>query len=332
MSKINGYRAGVFGLLVLAGAISWAQETTSESNPMCITLDEQSLSVYNQGKMVLCYRYGDVAFKGYVQELFTPGGVNILRDSPHDHVHHHALMYAVTIDGVNFWEEQQLPGKQVHRSWCDSKIDQHNKRPRARITEKIDWVNPPTKQVMLKEERTIEAVAVNELGGTLVNWTGEFKLPPGKEQATIGGGHYHGLGMRFLESMDKGKEKRFFNASGKAGEVYRGTEKLVSASWCAFSAKADGKPVTVAMFAHPDNVRYPATWFTMTEPFVYLSATMEVYKNPYILQAGEKLVLRYGVMVWDGSAGEEKIGKAYQNWIKNFSQTKTKPNKETDND
>ena len=282
--------AGVVGLLILAAAICWAQEKNGDSNPMSITLDDNNLSVYNHDRLVLRYRYGDVSFKPYAQELFTPGGVNILRDSPHDHVHHHALMYAVTVDGVNFWEEQQGPGKQEHRSWCDSKVDRHNKRPRAIVTEKIDWVNPPTKQVMLTEERTIEAAAVSESGGTLVNWTGEFKLPLGKEQATIGGAHYHGLGMRFPESMDKGG--KFFNASGKAGEVYRGTERLVPASWCAFSAEAKGKPVTVAMFAHPDNVRYPTTWFTMTEPFAYLSATMEVYKEPYVLKAGEKLVLR----------------------------------------
>ena len=330
MNKINGCIAGIVGLLILAAAICWAQETSDDSNPMCITLDENNLSVYNQDRLVMRYRYGDVPFKPYAQELFTPGGVNILRDSPHDHVHHHALMYAVNIDGVNFWEEQQSPGKQVHRSWCDSKIDRHNKRPRASFMEKIDWVNPPTQQVMLTEERTIEALAVGESGATLVNWTGEFKLPPGNDQATIGGAHYHGLGMRFLESMDKGG--KFFNAAGKAGEVYRGTERLVPASWCAFSAEAAGKPVTVAMFAHPDNTQQPTTWFTMTEPFAYLSATLEVYKNPYVIKAGEKMVLHYGVMVWDGAAGEEKIEKAYQNWVKNISQKKTKPDKENDND
>ena len=32
--------------------------------------------------------------------------------------------------------------------------------------------------------------------------------------------------------------------------------------------------MTVAMFDHPTNVRHPANWFTMTEPFAYLCATL----------------------------------------------------------
>ena len=32
-------------------------------------------------------------------------GENLLRDAPHDHLHHHALMYGIRVNGVNFWEE-----------------------------------------------------------------------------------------------------------------------------------------------------------------------------------------------------------------------------------
>ena len=322
MGQIPGRILWVGLFIFLATSIGHAQEKAKDVNPLRITIEENFVSIYNADKALLRYRYHDVPFKPYAQQLFTPAGINILRDAPHDHLHHHALMFAFTVEGVDFWEEFQAPGRQRHRSWGETKIDKRDNSPIASFTEKIDWVNPPTKQVLLKEERTIEAVVVAEPGATLVNWTTEFKLPQGKPSATISGAHYHGLGMRFLESMDNDKTGKFFNASGEAGKVYRGDERLVRANWCAYTAQADGQGVTVAMFAHPDNIRHPATWFTMKEPFAYLSATMEVYNDPYILRQDEKLLLRYGVMVWDGTIGPEKIEKAYQAWLNACSQAK----------
>ncbi len=43
--------------------------------------------------------------KPYVDQLLSPAGVQVLRDSPSDHKHHHGLMYALEVDKVNFWEE-----------------------------------------------------------------------------------------------------------------------------------------------------------------------------------------------------------------------------------
>ena len=78
----------------------------------------------------------------------------------------------------------------------------------------------------------------------------------------LSGIHYYGLGMRFLTSMDNGG--RFFNADDKPGDVIGGDQRLTPTKWCAYTAKADGKPVTVAIFDHPANLRHPAKLFTMT--------------------------------------------------------------------
>ena len=43
--------------------------------------------------------------KADVNQLFSPAGVEVLRDAPPDHLHHHGLMYGVTVNGVNYWEE-----------------------------------------------------------------------------------------------------------------------------------------------------------------------------------------------------------------------------------
>jgi hypothetical protein len=284
-------------------------------NPMRITTEENVVSICEGRRVLLDYRYRDVPFKPYVQRLFSPQGVNVLRDAPADHLHHHALMFAVAVDGVNFWEEHKEAGRQVHRRLGDVKIDKPHYVPHAAFTERLDWVNPRSEELLLKERRTVEVCRLNEPEVTLLGWQSEFELPPGKESVTLTGSHYFGLGMRFVKSMDTGGE--FRNASGKTGDVVRGSEQLVRSPWCAYTADANGKPVTVAMFGDPGNLRHPALWFNMTEPFAYLAATLNLHKEPLKITSDKPLVLRYAVALWDGRVENNRIDQVYRWWTKN---------------
>ena len=269
------------------------------------------------GKPAVEYRFSQVPFKPYVQVFATPNGVNVLRDSPEDHKHHHALMFAVKVDGVNFWEEfpERKPGTQVHRKFasdatatccngvCSFDLGQ----------EQLDW-NTSDGRTLLKEVRRI--VVSRDLDapaeGTVLTWTGRFELPSGKSEAVLTGSHYHGLGIRFPASMDN--VGTHFNAVGKKGSVYRGSERLAETKWTAYTAPVDGKPVTVAVFDHPDNPR-PAVMFTMVHGFAYISATLDLEKRPLKIQAGKPLELRYGVVAWDGKKSADDVEKAYQEWV-----------------
>jgi len=305
----------VIGLLLLT-----SPNKSFARNTIQVKTDEPFVTVSAGDRILLRYRYANVPFKPYVQELFSPAGVNILRDAPADHLHHHALMYAVKVDGANFWEESQTAGQQVHQSFpdvrTDVKIDVENDKRcqmrQATFTENIGWVKPGSKQLLLKELRTIEVRQGTDIGATLLAWQSKFELPEGKESATLTGAHYHGLGMRFVKSMDTGG--RFTNADNKPGTVFRGDEKLVRAKWCAYTATAKGKSVIVAMFDHPQNPRHPATWFTMTKPFAYLSATLNLHKEPLEVVPDKPLVLRYAVAVLDGKVETEQIDKLYRQW------------------
>jgi hypothetical protein len=108
----------------------------------------------------------------------------------------------------------------------------------------------------------------------------------------------------------------FRNADGKPGEIFRGEERLVRSAWCAYTARVDGDDVTVAMFGHPENPRHPATWFTMAEPFAYLSATLGLHEKPLEVVEGEPVKLRYAVVLWDARPGTETIDRVYQQWVR----------------
>lgn len=131
---------------------------------------------------------------------------------------------------------------------------------------------------------------------------------------SLWGANYFGLGVRFVTPMDK--VGAFVYPTDDTSETGADAEKAATrADWCAYTAPVDNKPITFAMFDHPDNARHPATWFTMTTPFAYLSATLNLAKEPITLTAGKPLRLRYGVALWDGKIESDQIGHAYQAWI-----------------
>jgi hypothetical protein len=223
-------------------------------------------------------------------------------------------MFAVRVDGVNFWEESKPEfGVQKHRSIGTHEGIEVNGFERQQFVDSLDWMRPASEDPLLLERREIAVLKAPDFGATLIEWRSRLELPPGKESAVISGAHYNGLGMRFLTSMDKGG--RFFFADGSAGADGPDKSRLTRARWCAYTAKADGKPVTVAMFDHPGNFR-PATMFTLTRGFAYLSATLNEWKEPITLKARQPLNLCYGIALWDGEVEKAAVEKLYQRWVK----------------
>jgi hypothetical protein len=313
LTRPQQFVLGITLLAVCVGAIG----SHASAADLRIAQDNSTISIFSGDQLVLHYRYADVAMKPYADQLLSPAGVQVLRDSPGDHKHHHGLMYAVMIDGVNFWEEVADSGQQRHKSLGDVKATTQNGAARAGFVEELDWMGPASDKPMMTERRTINVVQTGDPTATLVNWQCRFATPPGKDAIAIGGKFYHGLGMRFLPSMDTGG--RFMYADDAPGEKLEGELRLTPAKWCAYTAKADGKPVTIAVFDHPANLRHPATMFTMTQPFAYLSATLNESKEPITVKADKPLDLCYGVALWDGEADRAMVENFYHRWLALFT-------------
>ncbi len=304
-------RASVLPAVALA--VVAMSSVACAQNMRCAT-DKDTIAVTVGDRALLTYRSTPTPLKVYVKELYTPGGRQVLLDSPHDHIHHHALMYAVGAGGVDFWadEPKDKVGKQRPRSDAAARVTEDGDRRRATIEHTLDWTGPDQRPV-LDERRRIVVYDPKDVGATLLTWSSLLRPAAGKDSVKLSPArHYFGLGLRPVRAMDNGT---FLNPTGQAGETVRGTEKLVRADWCAYHAAIDGKPVTVAMFDHPENPRHPATWFTMTAPFGYLAATLNLHREPMTLQKGQTLGLTYGVALWDGKRGAEDIEKTYRRWL-----------------
>ncbi len=292
------------GAMAAALAANTGQAATPNDPELRLCFDETTVTASSKGRPVFVYRYGGDLYKPYVQELYTLGGVNVLRDAPHDHLHHHALMYAMKVNGVNFWEEQNEPGREVHQAFSGVQPFEGWGVHAASFTETVHWQQPDGKANLLLEERVIGVRKDHADYPTRIVWNSTFRLPEGAESAELGGNHYHGLGLRFLVSMDK--TGSFLYGSEETGEQVRGDEYLTPGPWCAFAAEADGKPVTVLALAHAANSR-PTLWFTMKTPFSYIAATVNLWKEPVILNPEEEFKLTYFIVVWDGHKSREEI-------------------------
>jgi len=222
------------------------------------------------GRNFYHHRFRDVGQKPYIDFLGTPGGMNILRDAPPDHYHHHGLMFAIRVNGVNFWEEHPdvYPGKEqiVPERFVRTGIECGQDGTFVDESLDLNWVSPRG-TLLLEERRFIRAQMKSESEPTLLTWVSVFTRPKDREQAGIlpnvtipphsaeleeriffHGSSYNGLGLRFDESMDFGG--RFFYSDGSEELPIDGYElhKNVRCRWAAYTAKLHEKPVTVALY------------------------------------------------------------------------------------
>ena len=309
-------RLGLGGWLVILLSCSGAGCIhTRQPQPPPLSADESALRIGPPGRPALVYRRGTDGLKPYVQSLVTPGGVELLRDEPPGHEHHHGLMLAVGVDDVDFWGERyaEIPGRQSADSeqWAWQGWDWPSGA--ASLSSRVQWTDPRDGSVRLEEARWLICRPGTGPAPLELTWISVLSVPQGRERAALWGRAYFGLGLRFAEPFERAG--CFFNSDGAEGVVVRGDERLTAARWCAYTAEVGGRTVTVAMFDHPQNPRHPARFFTMADPFAYLSATLDLAEHPLELTPAEPIELAWGLAAWDAPVTPEEIDQTYRAWV-----------------
>lgn len=272
-----------------------------------LTYRQQKLLVYALGK-----------YKPYVKEFSTLKGRNIFRDAPFDHLHHHALMYAIRANGVNFWEETAGCGfeKPVETSgWQEGKSA--DGQPQFTLRQTLHWLAPADATLadtipaaILVEHRTL-TVTVNEPQKEVaLHWKGEFDVGPRTNQVILTGANYNGLGMRFLKEFDP--LAKHLNEGGAPD--LNGRQDVSKHKWASVSFDQPGQPVTAVLFGHPGNTRGDAWFFTMRDPFAYLSATQNLDREPLVYRAGEKWQVNYLVTLYPELKSPAAINARAEKW------------------
>jgi hypothetical protein len=283
-----------------------------------LVTDRPELRLDYKGLPLLVYAFDTNQFKPYVRELYTFHGVNVLRDAPADHLHHHGLMYAIKVNGTNFWEETPVAGHQrPGRDLLRTVGRDPDGRPRAKISQPVYWLTPdqvtsanPAAVALLVEQRTLTVTVDERTGEVALEWRGDFKVGPTSPKVTLGGAAYHGLGLRLPEAFDKVARHQ------NSDEVpYTAEQKwdVTPAKWASVSGTVGSKDVMVGLFSHPANRNAPK-FFSMIDTFAYLSATQGLDVTPVEYAAGDTFSVRYLLTVYPSRKSKEFLSQRYARW------------------
>lgn len=297
-----------------------AESPTSAGFESSLKANEGLLELRYQGRRVLLYAFATNQFKPYVRELYTLAGDNVLLDSPPDHLHHHGLMYAIRVNGVNFWEEREAPGWERPVQLIGPKMGRTPEGlPQASFTQVIHWLSDANRAVadsasvaLLVEHRTL-TVSVNErMGEVALGWHADFELGRSAPKVTLAGANYHGLGLRLpapfnLVARHENSEQTPYSNPG--GQV-------TPARWSSVSHKLGDHDVTVALFGRPSADRGLPLFFTMVQAFTYLSVTQGLDKSTLEYSQGDKFSLDYLFLAYAGHKNRDFLDTRYQRWAR----------------
>ena len=266
------------------------------------------------------YAFASNQFKPYVRELYGVNGLNILRDAPADHLHHHGLMYAIRVNGVNFWEEVGQPGHEVAVGLF-SHHSRRNRRglPEASFSHMIHWVphtNPASAGTiitpLLMETRTIVVTVDVSNREISVDWRCEFEV--GRSRVTLTGSAYNGLGLRLPQEFDHIAVRQ---NSENASYSKEANWDVTLAQWSSVSGHVGNRTATATLFGTPSN-RGEARFFSMLNPFAYLSVTQNLEKQAIEYSEGERFSIRYLLAVYAEEKSAEFLNNRYARWLEDL--------------
>ncbi len=304
-----------------AGAAPAATETSSNDSGFTFTLDREAgvLDLAYHGRKVLVYAFATNQFKPYVRALYTLAGDNVLLDAPPDHLHHHGLMYAIRVNGHNFWEERDQPGHEKPVLLLPPRTGRSEAGlPQASFTQVIHWLAhqdaaapDSSAAALLVERRTLTLTVDEKLNELALDWHADFEVGRGAQMVTLAGANYHGLGLRLPPAFNLVAQHQ---NSELAPYLTQGTGDVTPAKWSSVSHTVQGHDITVALFGRPTASGKLPFFFTMVKPFTYLAVTQGLDRAPLQYSSGAPFSLDYRLVVYAEHRGPEFLNQRYALW------------------
>jgi hypothetical protein len=316
------FAGGVVRLSLLLFSLSVGSASPAPTLEVQALQDPSAWTISFEGQKVLVYAFAPQKFKPYVKELYTLKHNNILRDAPFDHLHHHALMYGIKVNGLNFWEETSGSGVQKVIEGANpalSVVDSAGEKlSQAKISQVLHWVAPQdaflpdnAPVALLVEHRTLVLTVDPKNQEVALEWRAQFEVGPKTNTVVLGGANYHGLGMRFLQELDP---LAVHSVAGTRPDLSNNRQDISAAPWAAVSFRAPIGPATIALAGHPSNTRADSTYFSMLTPFAYLSATQALDKEPLTYHSGDKWELNYLVLLYPDAQPSPTLRQRVEAW------------------
>lgn len=291
-------------------------------------VDNASLALVGSAGLVWRFNYDPALDTPYFHPLNSPDGKTLTWDKPPDHPWHHGLWFSWKfINKVNYWEIDSKTGRPAGKtSWKDVEISAAQDGS-GHIGLVLTYMPNGEILPILTEKRTIEVSAPDAEGVYAINWTGIFEPTtavlldrtalPGEPGGQSWGG-YAGLSLRLAGNIG---ERQVTTDEGPIIEMpdgrYRGRHTAVD-----YSGLLDGQAAGVAILDHPANPRAPTPWYVIRSAEMNFFTPAILCYEPMTLRPGDRLALRYRVLVHRGRWGAARLQSEHKKFSRNVPQSK----------
>jgi Methane oxygenase PmoA len=274
---------------------------------------------------VYCYK-DDKISRPYFAHVRAPSGVQVTRHHPpiegqdimdHDTFHPGIWMSFGDISGSDYW---RLKARVRHAKFADEPHGGRGKGTFAAHNEYLDQKNPS--KVVCNEAARFTFLP--RPAGYLLLWDSTFSAD---KEFYFGDQEEMGLGFRVATPLRVGTKPEDKVPPGNGSILDsegRKNEKQIwgnSANWCNYSGTMAGQRLGMTIFCHPDNLR--PSWFHARD-YGFLEANQFGRKSfgkgetsKVVVRPGEKLRLRYGVLIHSGPTGSQlDLAAAYQDYVR----------------
>jgi hypothetical protein len=282
-----------------------------------VTIDGLPIAVY-------CYQ-DDTITRPFFAHVRAPGGVQVTRHHPpiegqdlvdHGTFHPGIWMSFGDISGSDYW---RLKARVRHAEFV---AIPKGGSGRGSFAVRNQYLNQQDPSKIVCEEIARYTFSVCS-AGYLLNWDSTFSSA---HEFAFGDQEEMGVGFRVATPLRVGASGEGNLPPGNGAILDsegRKNEKEAwgnSADWCDFSGTMAGQRVGMTIFCHPDNFR--ASWFHARDyglleanPFGR-QAFGKGAASTVIIKPGQKLRLRYGVLVHAGPQGSSpNLKQAYAEYL-----------------
>lgn len=334
--------AGWFGLVLFAGMVSAQTVKIVEQK------EKKQLDVYIDQQLFTSYCYWDSQKKPILYPLQTAKGTVVTRSYPvakvagerTDHPHHVSVWFNYgNINGVDFWNNSGGRGSEKMGTIRHQAVKAiRNGRGKGELDVTMDWIMPDGTKVLQQDETIIFR------GGRDVRVIDRVITLTAQGQKVVFGDSKEGaLGIRvarqleepstqplvFTDEQGNPTKVAVLDNAGVAG-VYLSSEGQVGekdswgkkAKWMTLSGKVKDEDVVIGIFDHPKNPLYPTYWHNRgyglfaANPFGAREFTKGQTVLNYTLEPGQKVTMRFRVLVNSGKLTSQQTETLYQQFLR----------------
>jgi hypothetical protein len=351
--KVNGMRtrfwmtlawtqAGIGGLglcsALAQGTVEIGGQAKISASGWNVSGGERGLDFRWGGQLITTYCTSD-GKKPYFYPLVGPTGEGLTRgfpmdpqpDEARDHPHHRSLFFGHrNVNGIDFWSAETHTEKTKAAGMRAGTVRQAALNGiqigAGTVTLRVrnDWLDDLGKK--LGEDSRVYGLTRLENGDIALDW--DITIQATETDLTFGDDKDGTMAVRVIPTLQvKAAKESGKPATGHIlnSEGVRDTDAWGKrAKWVDyFGVDRKGKPVGMAMFDHPQNLRHPTWWHARdyglfaANPFgIHYFENKEEHAGDYTVKKGESLRFRYRLLLHRGGPDAKQLDQAWQDWAK----------------